>query len=184
MVVQGSWDPIDSLGPTGTAVAANVKRLRESQGISHAQMTDMLELLGRTIPAPALGEIECGRRSVDPDDLLALAVVLRTSPASLLMPYLDIADCNDRIEIAGSYPVEPAVHHSAQEVWEWLTAQRPIIETMDLIEFGLRSWPRWIREAVLADLALEEQATQKAMDMLIEQLREHSENRDGNDRDD
>lgn len=152
MVEPDKWDPIDSLGATGEAVARNIKRLRTEQGLTYARLSELLGRLARPIPTLGLRKIESGGRRVDADDLLALAVVLRTAPVTLLMPDVANAGPEDRVEMTGTDPSGPPVQVPAQAVWEWLTAQKPIIPTMDLLEFGSRSWPKWVLSHVEAQM--------------------------------
>lgn len=81
------------LGPTGMAVAANVKRLREARGLSLRALSKRMDDTGRRVSADALNKIENGAnpeakhiRRVDVDDLLALSVALGVSPVTLLLP--------------------------------------------------------------------------------------------------
>jgi hypothetical protein len=74
--------------------------------------------------------------------LVALAVALRVSPVTLLMPEVDSAGPKDRVEMTGTDPSGPPVLIPAQVVWEWLTAQRPIVRT-ELLLFWSRAWPKW-----------------------------------------
>lgn len=74
------------LGPTGEIVRDNIRRLRRARGLGFAELSRELEHHGRPIPPLGLRRIEEGERRVDVDDLTALAVVLWTSPATLLSP--------------------------------------------------------------------------------------------------
>ncbi|UJL32121.1 helix-turn-helix transcriptional regulator [Mycolicibacterium vanbaalenii] len=113
--------------------------LRESQNLNYTQVSERLFDVGRKISAVGVRRIESGERRVDVDDLIALALALRTSPASLLMPGLGHVGPGDRVQIA-----EVASTVEANDVWSWLTAQRAIDPSVDYLEFGSRSWPKWV----------------------------------------
>lgn len=74
------------LSATGRTVQANVRRLREAENLSYAELSRRLEAIGRRISELGLRRIEGGDRRVDADDLMALAVALDVSPIALLMP--------------------------------------------------------------------------------------------------
>lgn len=133
------WEPLDSLGVSGETVAKNIRRMRLERGLAFTEVAEQLSLLGRDIPTWGLRKIESGGRRVDVDDLVAIAVVLRTSPASLLMPGIDQVGPTDRVAIMNAGPVA-----DANDVWAWLTAQRFIDSAVGYLEFGSRSWPRWV----------------------------------------
>lgn len=82
-------DPIASLGPTGRTVASNIKRRRERQKLSYAELSRKIEANGRDIQPLALRRIEAGARRVDVDDLFAIAIALNTPPLDLLLPDSD-----------------------------------------------------------------------------------------------
>lgn len=73
-------------GPTGLRVAANIKALREAQGISLRALAARLAELGRPIITSGIHKIETGQRRVDADELVALALALDVSPNRLLLP--------------------------------------------------------------------------------------------------
>jgi len=132
------------LGPTGIAVAENVRRVREDRGFSFAELERRLIEVGRRIPVLGLAHIERGRRRVDSDDLAALALVLGVSPATLLMPVAE--DDEDQVETTG-------MTTSAWATWMWLAAVRPPASspegpTPDVGEFRRRSRPRWESEEI------------------------------------
>jgi len=126
------------LGVTGRAVAANVERLRGKE--NYTDLSRRLDKLGRDIPPLALRRIEDGTRRVDADDLVALAVALGVSPASLLMPNLETVSPDDLVSITGwQVPINAAV------VWRWLTAWEPL-ESETLASFIARALPSWERD--------------------------------------
>lgn len=68
-------------------MAANIKRLREAQGLSLRALSRRLEETDRRLSADALNKIENGAnpeakhiRRVDADDLVAIAVALNVNP--------------------------------------------------------------------------------------------------------
>lgn len=126
------------LGPTGRVVADNVRRLRGDT--QYVKLAAELARLGRPIPTLGLRKIESYERRVDADDLVALAMALGTSPATLLMPGGSEVGPDDHVAIADAGPVA-----EANDVWNWLTAQRSIDPDVDYVEFGARAWPRWVR---------------------------------------
>ena len=78
-------EPKNPLGSTGLAVAANVKRLRESQNLTYAELSRrLLDDAKRHIPTLGLRHIEAQKRRVDADDLAALSSVLGVGMLELL----------------------------------------------------------------------------------------------------
>lgn len=74
------------LGPVGTTVRENIKKLREVRKLSYAELSRQLTSIGRPIHALGLRRLEDGDRRVDVDDLCALAFVLGVEPSRLLNP--------------------------------------------------------------------------------------------------
>lgn len=72
----------NQVGPVGRNVAANIRRLRQGQGLSIRQLSELLT--ARPIVVSALNKIELGQRHVNVDDLAAIAAVLQVEPAVLL----------------------------------------------------------------------------------------------------
>lgn len=104
----------NELGQTGRIVAENVKRFREVQNLTYAELARRLEAVGRTIPVLGLSRIEDGARRVDPDDLTALAAALGVGPIALLMP-------------RGATPDKPAevtgMRGTAEELYGWMKGE-------------------------------------------------------------
>lgn len=98
------------LGASGKVVAANVKRLRNNR--EYKWLSQQLQALGRDITPLAIRRIEESDRRVDVDDLIALAVALEVSPATLLTPHTG-SDPEERVELNG---VEMPVAY----LWGWL----------------------------------------------------------------
>jgi transcriptional regulator with XRE-family HTH domain len=99
-------------------VARNVARLRNARGLTTVQLAKLLEDAGRPITASSITKLELGQRKVDVDDLNVLAVVLRVSPSSLLVP--PTADPATTVEItsAGAVPADLA--------WAWTLGEHPL----------------------------------------------------------
>lgn len=110
------------LGPTGETVRHNVRRLRERCGLSYAELSRRLEDAGRPIATLGLSRIEAGERRVDADDLVALAVVLDATPATLLLPDNGGGDAEE---------ATAAGEATGADLWAWaerwapLPSQRP-----------------------------------------------------------
>ncbi|WP_405436689.1 helix-turn-helix domain-containing protein [Streptomyces avidinii] len=118
------------LGPTGRAVAANVKRLRTARGLSLRALSDALGRAGRSLSADALNKIENGAsdeskqiRRTDVDDVMALAVVFGVSPSALLLPLDDSPTGTVEITGVGEYPADAA--------WDWADGKRPMQQEGD-----------------------------------------------------
>jgi transcriptional regulator with XRE-family HTH domain len=108
-------------GPTGVAVAANIESLRKSQNLSYAELSRRLDQLGRPIAPLGLTRIRDHKRRVDVDDLVALALALDVSPATLLLPDPSV------VGTSGSAPVtEGGDDYPRRQIWSWLIAEAPI----------------------------------------------------------
>jgi transcriptional regulator with XRE-family HTH domain len=106
-------------GPTADTVAVNVKRLREGLNLGLRALADRLADTDRPLTHTALDKIERGTRRVDVDDLMALAVALEVSPATLLMPEVTTTEWDDaEVETTGL-----PKGTTAELLWGWLTAQ-------------------------------------------------------------
>jgi transcriptional regulator with XRE-family HTH domain len=139
------------LGPTGETVRANLQRLREAQNLGYTKLARILdEEIGRAIPELGLRRIESGDRRVDVDDLMALAVALKVSPISLLLPNMPGADNRlTKVEVTG-------IKHRvfAEELWHWLKANltppswlsvsRPLFEANALPAW---QWGEWSKDS-------------------------------------
>jgi hypothetical protein len=139
------------LGPTGETVRVNIKRIRENQRIAVTELSAKMRDLGRPIPTLGIHRIEDGQRRVDVDDLVALAMALSVSPATLLMPDVDTAQ--DKVVFTG-HP-DPV---SAGRAWMWFEAATPINlqdEPEKLAAFIANSWPNW-RARAFGDLMMKQ----------------------------
>ncbi len=136
---EDKWDPIESLGATGAAVARNVKQLRLARGLAYTELSEELGRMGRDIPTWGLRKIESGGRRVDADDLVALSAAFDVSPATLLMPNVSDVQKDDLVDITGWRKPVPAGH-----VWRWLTAIQPLVKdgTSMFLGHALPPWER------------------------------------------
>lgn len=98
-------------GAVADAVAANVKTVRERRRLQQQQLSARLAELGRPIPPTALSKLEDGRRRVDVDDLVALAVALNVSPTRLLLP--DAYDRRTQVQLTDEVQVP------SDRAWRW-----------------------------------------------------------------
>lgn len=110
--------PATPIGPVGRAVVRNIEDLAEVRGLKLRGLSDALLAIGRKILPSVLHVLGQGRRRVDVDDLMALAVVLGVTPNSLLLPRDTPPDAE--IELA------PGVRHPAWAVWAWADGRRPL----------------------------------------------------------
>lgn len=104
-----------NLGHTGKAVSNNVARLREDQNLTYAELSRRLTDTGAPIPELGLRNIERGQRKVDVDELVALAAVLNSSPAYLLLPHVDEGD----VEVSATGLEQKTAEH----LWHWLRGE-------------------------------------------------------------
>lgn len=107
-------------GPTSRRVAANLKRLRESRGLSTTRLSKALkDIAGHSIPATGITRIEKGQRRVDTDDLVAFALIFNVSPLTLLLPPTASdapADLTAKCEV------------TSRTAWYWGTGRAPAMD--------------------------------------------------------
>jgi transcriptional regulator with XRE-family HTH domain len=136
-------DKKNPLGPTGDRVQENVKRIREARGMNKKDLSERVGERGRPIPPLGISRIEAGTRRVDADDLVALALALKVSPLTLLMP----AEWN-------STPVKltSEVEVPAQVAWLWGQGESPAEEIPPTGEESEHAayWRRWEEYQALA----------------------------------
>ncbi len=124
------------LGATGEHTRARIKALRDHKRMSFAELSRILDKLGRPIPPLGLRRIEGGERRVDVDDLTAIAVALGVSPIALLMPSADQPE--DLVTVTGAEPAH------ADRLWDWLCALEPLPGAgTNWAEMRAASWPSW-----------------------------------------
>lgn len=116
---------LDTLGPTGRNAADAVRRLRTNKHMSYAELSRKLSAVGRPIPTLGLRKIESGSRRIDTDDLVALAITLDVSPATLLTPSTEgISEWR-----TSQTKITEKVSATPQALWEWLIAAYPLRRT-------------------------------------------------------
>ncbi|WP_203236519.1 helix-turn-helix domain-containing protein [Nocardia panacis] len=127
------------LGSTGETARQNVKAHRERLNLGYAELSRRLEAVGRPIPVLGLSRIEKGERRIDTDDLTALAAALDVAPVTLLMPDAT----GDPDAPLTNPPTGVAVGPTGREVWQWLSAQKPLpgTEYGSPTEFAYRAMP-------------------------------------------
>ncbi|WP_435245861.1 helix-turn-helix domain-containing protein [Streptomyces sp. NRRL F-5630] len=165
--------PAAQYGPTAAAVAANVARLRGARGWSIYALAAALERAGRAITPSAIAKLEKQQRQVTVDDLAALAVVLKVSPASLLLPAVTSGDAEAAVTGGGT--------PKARDAWAWANGERPLRltpgdESTELLEFELYAMPPWRRdvwrhiEGVSRGAEVGPRALRQALDVVLADL--------------
>jgi transcriptional regulator with XRE-family HTH domain len=165
------------VGATARTVADNIKRFREAQNMNFTQLAERLGAVANwSINAVGIRRIEAGERRVSTDDLMALAVALDVSPATLLMPSTGSAD--DLIEATGVDGDVPA-----RRLWRWLAGDGPLADDTPRAEIGFlyRALPGWLfgREVDVVESGVRPNRTRSVVRYGSE--RELSEHADGND---
>jgi transcriptional regulator with XRE-family HTH domain len=133
----------------GANVRDAVARRRRALNLGYAELSRRLADGGRDIPPLGLRRIESGDRRVDVDDLTALAVALKVSPVTLLMPGMPGA--TDGAEMVAVSGAESKV--SASLLWLWLRASNGGAALVGLLPTAFLTdaepvWrhPRWTKE--------------------------------------
>ena len=113
-------------GPTAARVATNVRALREARRLELTHLSERLERLGQPIGVPALSRLETGKRRVDVDDLVALALALDVSPARLLLPppgrdQRAVTTTPGTTARDAEVQLTPGQSHTARDAWGWAT---------------------------------------------------------------
>src|SRR5215469_15370529 len=180
-------DKSPPIGPIGQNVVRNVEDLRRSRGLSLRELSDRLAAIGRPILSTVLHRLGQGKRRVDADDLVALALVLGVNPSALLLDR-DAHD-NDMIELA------PEVRQRSYAVWKWVDGAMPLPEdpvppglaafetpserALDFQRYarphgGLRDWPPMIAEIydllLKWEIAYQDWANPDTYDMRVRHL--------------
>jgi transcriptional regulator with XRE-family HTH domain len=109
-------------GPTARRVVENVARLRKYRGYTREQLSERLGDVGRPIRATGLARLESGRRRVDADDLVALALALDVSPPRLLLPGRDEHDEHPDAAVALTDEITAAWDRA----WRWAVGEAPL----------------------------------------------------------
>lgn len=127
------------LGPSGDTVRANIKRVREDNGLSQSELSVRMRDLGRPIPPLGIHRIENGDRRVDVDDLVAIAVALEVSPTTFLLP-----NSHDRSELVTATGLSRT--YPAKALWDWMRMDHfvePPVSGVAQLEFVQRATPVW-----------------------------------------
>jgi transcriptional regulator with XRE-family HTH domain len=123
-------------GPISGYVVDNVKRLRADRRWSLAELSERMRQAGRPVLPSGLHRLEQGKRRVDVDDLVALAVALEVTPVTLLLPPVR----------SGDVQVTESITAAAKAAWGWLRGRHPLTVPEDddgfaEIEFQRRALP-------------------------------------------
>lgn len=116
------------LGAVGGYVVENFNLLLAERRLGYKELSDTLAAIGRPIPVLGLSRIAKGKRRVDVDDLVALAVALRVSPSALLLPRE--GNAHDEVELT------PQRSFSLFTLWTWMDGHGPLPSRQD----GKVSW--------------------------------------------
>ncbi len=108
---------MESQRPVAARVAANVRTLRNERGLDLADVSETMTALGRPLSLNGVSKVERGKRGVDVDDLLAMALALDVSPNRLL---LTPGAGDDQVALTTE------VNISERLAWEWATGERPL----------------------------------------------------------
>lgn len=112
-------------GRGSTHAAEAVVAVRRSRGLSKAELGRRLAELGRPMSKDVLLKIEQGKRRLDPDDLIALALALGVTPNRLLLPSTLVEE-----DVA----LTPAVTVPLSQAWAWATGDQPLdVEEPDVV---------------------------------------------------
>ncbi|GAA1980402.1 hypothetical protein GCM10009799_01920 [Nocardiopsis rhodophaea] len=150
------------LGPTGETVRKNVKRLRQDRRLTFAELSRQLKEMGREIPTLGLSRIEEGKRRVDADDLVALAMVFDVSPATLLLPPSEDAD--ERVSVL------PAHDTPWRTAWRWVHGEHPYWEPgadNELRGDDERQWQERLRRFISENRPYEESSPVHEIDRFL-----------------
>lgn len=104
-------------GATGIRVGANVKTLREAAGLTFRALSERLAGLGRQMLPSGLHRLEQGRRRIDADELVALALALGVTPNRLLLP----PDAD-----GATVELTAGVETRALYAWMWANGSAPL----------------------------------------------------------
>lgn len=130
-------------GLIARTVGNAVRERREELGLTYAQLARRLAKAGQTVPTLGLRNIEAGVRRVDVDELVALALVLDVSPATLLMPQRLSPGTTVHVQGLGA-------DVSAERFWRWLTAEYPL--SGSVMAFYNDALPVWERDQLESKL--------------------------------
>ncbi|MFT4086768.1 MAG: helix-turn-helix transcriptional regulator [Gordonia sp. (in: high G+C Gram-positive bacteria)] len=130
----------NTLGPTGNTVRRNLITWRVRRDFTQTQLAERVSAQGRPMTRQALGDIELGRRRVDADDLVALAIALDITPGALLMP-------ETRRRLQEVRPTNETTVDAAT-LWYWLSNKTPLtnveVAPEDVVDFQEDVQPIWV----------------------------------------
>ncbi|QNJ90995.1 helix-turn-helix transcriptional regulator [Mycolicibacterium fluoranthenivorans] len=126
------------IGWAGETVLHNLPRFRALRRMTLMDLAERLDELGRPMSVPTLSAVENGKRRIDVDDLVHLALALDVSPAALLMPPANGLD--DSIGNPPSASDYPEVR--AADWWQWLRSEYPLWAGPTTTDFEVERW-RW-----------------------------------------
>ncbi len=118
-------DNFDGMNPVAARIAENVRTLRKERGLDLADVAERMAELGRPLSLNGVSKVERGKRGVDVDDLVALALALNVSPLRLLLTP-DASD--DRISLT------PKVSVPKRDAWQWASGEHQLGLTEELDE--------------------------------------------------
>jgi transcriptional regulator with XRE-family HTH domain len=126
------------IGWTGETVMHNLPRFRGLRRMTLTDLSESLHGLGRPMSVPTLSAVENGKRRIDVDDLIHLALALDVSPAALLMPAANAMD-----DTIGHAPGAPSHEEAlAAHWWLWLRSEYPLWAGPATTPFEIERW-RW-----------------------------------------
>jgi transcriptional regulator with XRE-family HTH domain len=123
-------------GPISDYVTENVKRLRAARRLSLAELSEEMTRAGRPMLASGLHRLEQGKRRVDCDDLVGLAIALDVSPITLLMPW----------SAHGEVELTDKVRANLLEAWDWMRGLRPLSWSVEQIAERLAPLPEGVTD--------------------------------------
>lgn len=103
-------------GPISDRVAENVRRLRDAKRWSLTDLSEEMRRVGRPMLSSGLHRLETGKRRVDADDLVALALAFGVSPVTMMMPFT----------ARGDVRLTDTMTADALAAWDWMRGLRPI----------------------------------------------------------
>lgn len=110
-------DNDEGVKPVAARVAENVRALRTERGLDLADVAEGMAELGRPLSLNGVSKIERGKRGIDVDDLVALALALDVSPLRLL---LTPGAGEDQVALTAK------IGTSERRAWEWATGEIPL----------------------------------------------------------
>src|SRR5690606_35977869 len=125
-------------GPTAQTASANLRRWRETRGMTYTELSNRLNTVaGWDISPVGVRRIENRERRITVDDLTALAAALDVAPIALLMPHS--ANQSDECQSTGR-------RGTAGQVYRWLRGDALPGDTDDprkQFMFMIDSRPPW-----------------------------------------